>query len=390
MHYNFDEIPDRRNTCSVKYELLQKLYGTSDLLPMWVADMEFQTPGCIIDALKRRCEHPVFGYTHFPKSFFELFRQWIAKQHGWDVQLDTIGFVPGIVSGIALAVQTFTCPGDKIIVQPPVYPPFFTFPQANKREIVWNPLLEIDGRFEQDFDLLEKQAADKGVKMFILCNPHNPGGRVWSRETLQQLAAICQSNNVLVISDEIHADMVYPGYRHIPFASVSPEAQQNSITFMSPSKTFNMPGIICSYYIIQNKDLYKQYKTACDNLELHGNLFALEAAQAAYTSGNEWRMQMIDYVRENAEIAVRFCREHIPQVKVMMPEASFLIWLDFTALGLSDDKLQRLIIDKAKLALNHGPSFGPGGTGHQRMNIGAPRSMILTGFRQLEKAIRCR
>lgn len=389
MQYNFDLITDRRNTHSVKYELLQNLYGTNDLLPMWVADMEFQTPDCIIAALKRRCEHPVFGYTNYPESFFELFRQWIAKQHDWFVPLDAVGFVPGIVSGIALAVQTFTDIGDKIVVQPPVYPPFFLFPQANKREIVWNPLLEINGRFEPDFDLLEKQLADKDVKMFILCNPHNPGGRVWSRETLQRLAAACERNGVLVISDEIHADMVYPGYRHIPFASVSPEAQQCAVTFMSPSKTFNMPGIICSHYIIENKELYKKYNTACENLELHGNLFALEAAQAAYLYGNDWRLQMIDYVRENAETADRFCREFIPQVKVMMPEASFLLWLDFSELGLTDDELQRLMIDKAKLALNHGPSFGPGGESHQRMNIGAPRSLILKGLQQLKKAICC-
>jgi len=387
--YNFDEVIDRRNTDSVKYELLQTLYGTDDLLPMWVADMEFQTPACIIDALKRRCEHPVFGYTVCPKSFFELFRKWIATLHGWDVPLDAIGFVPGIVSAIALAVQAFTHPGDKIVVQPPVYPPFFTIPKANKREVVWNPLLEIDGRFEMNFDLLEKQVADKEVKMLILCNPHNPGGRVWNRETLQRLAAICFKNNILVVSDEIHADMVYPEYQHVPFASVSPEAQQCSITFMSPSKTFNMPGIICSYYVIENKDLYTNYKAACDALELHSNLFAIEAAQTAYMSGNEWRIQMIDYVRENVETVFRFCKEHIPQVRVMMPEASFLVWLDFKELRISDGALQRLIIDSAKLALNHGPAFGPGGEGHQRMNIGAPRSIVLTGLQQLEKAITC-
>jgi cystathionine beta-lyase len=387
MTYNFDIITDRTHSGCYKYDLRQAVFGTTDVTPMWVADMDFQTPSFILDAIRERCEHPVLGYTVRPSAFASSFRNWVNDHYGWKPDQTRIGFVPGIVAGIGLAIQTFTSPGDKIIVQPPVYPPFFNSPNNNGRRVAWNPLREVNGRFEMDFEQLNS-LIDNRTRMFILCNPHNPGGTVWSRETLLTLSEICNKHGILVISDEIHADMTYAGSRHIPYASLSEAAAMNSVTFMSPSKTFNIPGLICSYSVIPDPVLFDRFQATTQNIDVSGNIFAYVAAEAAYTQGDEWRRQMVDYIENNARTVVDYCRDSIPGVSAMMPESSFLVWLDFSELKLPNEALRRLLIDKAKLGLNDGPTFGPGGEGHQRLNVGCPRPVVVKALEQIEKAVR--
>ena len=325
MTYNFDEIIDRRNTGAVKVERCKALYGSEDVLPLWVADMDFRTPDFIIEAIRERCEHPILGYSMPPKEFFPSLITWINDHHNWQVKRQWIGFLPGIVPGLSFAVQSLTKEGDEIIVQPPVYYPFFHVVQNNKRVLVNNPLKTINGKFELDFEDLESKITTN-TKLFILCNPHNPGGRVWSAETLRHLAEICSRHNIIVVSDEIHADMVLKGYKHTPFATVSEDAAQISLTFMAPSKTFNMPGLISSSYIIPNPELHKRFVDFMEASELTGgNIFAYAATVAAYEKGEEWRKQMLTYVQENIDFIVDFLKTNIPQIKPMIPEASFLI-----------------------------------------------------------------
>ena len=385
--YNFDEIIDRESSSCYKYDLRAKLFGTSDVKPMWVADMDFRTPTFITEALKKRMEHEIFGYTVPPLALKQTCSNWQQKRYGWDANPDWFGFVPGIVTGLGLAVNTYTQPGDKIIIQPPVYPPFFKVPLGNGRQVVYNPLKEVNGQFEMDFELLKQQFDDK-TRLFILCHPHNPGGRVWDRKTLLTLAEICAEKGVLIISDEIHADMTFSSYTHIPFASLSETARENSITFMSPSKTFNVPGLINSYYVIPNPSLRRQYELAMEHMDLHVNLFGFVATQATYQYGEEWLDQMVNYLEGNARTVVSFFEEKLPVVKAMMPESSFLIWLDFRELDLSNEALRRLIIDKAKLGLNDGPTFGPGGDGHQRINVGCARSEVIDALERIERAVK--
>jgi cystathionine beta-lyase len=387
MKYNFDEIIDRRGTNCVKYDLCEHVFGTDDVMPMWVADMDFCTPDFIVEAIKLRCDHPVFGYTMLPKALTEAFCQWVEKRHAWTIAPKWTDFVPGIVTGINLAIQAYTNPGDHIIVQPPVYPPFYNAPQLNGRHVIWNQLKEVNGRFEMDLDALEQQIDDR-TTMLILSNPHNPGGRVWDRPTLERLASICYRKGVLVISDEIHADMTFSAHRHTPFASVSEEAALNSLVFMSSSKTFNIPGIIGSFAIASNPAIYRRFHNMLLQLDLHGNLFAYEAMQAAYERGDEWLRQMMSYVETNARTVVTYLEKELPEIQAMMPESSFLIWLDFSHLKLTDHDLKKFLVEKAKIGLNEGISFGPGGEGHQRMNIGAPRSMVLEALHRISYAVR--
>lgn len=387
IQYNFDECVERANTSCYKYDMREKMFGTNDVLPMWVADMDFRTPSFIIDAIKKRLEHDILGYTMPPLNLRPVCAEWQKKRYGWDANPDWFGFVPGIVTGLAFAVNTFTSPGDKVMIQTPVYPPFFKVPLGNGREVVCNPLKETDGRFDMDFDLLESQM-DDSVKLFILCHPHNPGGRVWDRPTLARLADLCASKGVLVISDEIHADMTYHAFQHIPFASVSDAAKNNSVTFMSPSKTFNVPGLINSYYVIPDVRLRTKFEQAMEHVDLHVNLFGFVATEAAYTQGEEWLYQMVGYLEKNARTVVDYCEQHIPQVRAMMPESSFLVWLDFSALNLDAKELRRLMIEQAGLGLNDGPTFNIGGEGHQRINIGCPQSVVIEAMQRIEKAVK--
>lgn len=384
--YNFDKIVDRRGTNAIKIDFLEEYFGSSDLIPMWVADMDFETPDFIVDALKKRLEHPVFGYTIEPDSYWLSIIRWLNDRHQWRVKREWLSFIPGIVKGIGMVTNVFTKPGDKIIIQPPVYHPFRLVPEANGREIVYNPLRLTDNGYEMDFEQLER-AIDDRCKVLILSNPHNPAGMVWDRETLTRLADICAERNVLVVSDEIHADMALYGNKHLPFAAVSERAAQNSVTFGAPSKTFNIAGIVSSYAVVPNDAIRRKFFHWLKANELNqSTMFATIATEAAYTHGNEWLQQMLRYLEQNIDFVDGYCKKYIPAIKVMKPQASFLIWLDCRELGLSHETLVALFVKKAKLALNDGKIFGVEGEGFMRMNIGCPKSVVETAMAQLRKA----
>ena len=390
MKYNFDELIDRRNTGAVKTDLCKKMFGTDDLIPLWVADMDFRTPDFIIDAINNRCKHPILGYTVPDEEYFNSIIRWIDARHGWKLERSWLGFLPGIVPGLAFAVNALTQTGDQIIIQPPVYPPFIHVPSKNDRELIYNPLKVVDGRFEMDLEDLEYKITDR-TRMFILCNPHNPGGRTWDADTLIKVAEICHKHGVLVVSDEIHSDMALPGNVHTPFASVSELAEQNSITYMAPSKTFNMAGLVSSSYIIPNSEIRKKFSDFMDNSELaNGNIFAYVAAQAAYENGTEWLTEMIRYIQGNVDYIVEFLGKNIPQIKPMIPQASFLIWLDCAGLEMNSHQLQEFIVKEARLGLNKGTTFGPGGEQHLRLNIGCSREVLKQAMEQLKSAINSR
>lgn len=386
--YNFDEIIDRPGSGDLKHEALLPRWGRNDLLPLWVADMDFATPDFVVDALKARLSHPIFGYTIEPADYRPTIIDWNESHHGWKIKPEWISFIPGIVKGIGFVVNVFTKPGEKVIIQPPVYHPFRMTPEDNGREVVFNPLrLREDGYYDMDFDNLSEVCDDK-CRVLILSNPHNPAGVCWSKETLQRLADFCYEHNIIVISDEIHSDMALFGNRHVPFASVSERAADISITFAAPTKTFNMAGIVSSYAVISNDDLRQRFYGWLKANELdEPTIFAPIATIAAYQKGEGWRKQMLAYVEDNVRFVEDYCRERIPGVRPIRPQASFLVWLNCRGLELSHDKLLDLFIDKAHLALNDGEMFGPGGEGFMRLNVGTPRSVLRQALEQLAKAV---
>ncbi|MDR0698721.1 MAG: PatB family C-S lyase [Tannerella sp.] len=385
--YDFDEIINRKGTNCVKYDMLKERFGDEDLLPLWVADMDFRTPDFILDALKKRCEHPVFGYTYPSEDYYRSIIAWNRELHGWDIKREWLSFIPGIVRGIAFVIGKFTQEGDKIIIQPPVYHPFRLVPENMRREVVRNPLRLVNGVYEMDFDNLES-VIDEKCKILILSNPHNPAGIVWSKDSLQKLASICAANGIIVISDEIHSEMIYPSFKHYPFATVSDEAASCSITFAAPSKTFNIAGIVASYAIVPEKHLREEFYSYLEAGEFNeGSLFSYIATTAAYTYGAEWRRQMLDYVIKNVMFTDEYLKKHIPQIKACMPQASFLVWLDCRELELNHEELIELFKRRARLALNDGAIFGAEGNGYMRINVGCPRSTLETALDRLKKAI---
>ena len=388
MVYNFDKIIDRKGTGAVKFDAVEKVFGKDDLLPLWVADMDFETPDFIVEAMKERLEHPIFGYPTELPDYRPSICDWIESHHQWKIQKDWLCFIPGIVKGIGIAINALLEKGDKVIIQPPVYHPFRLVPQKNHHEVVFNPLRELpEGGYEMDFENLE-EICDEKCKMLILANPHNPAGITWSSETLQKLASFCHKRGIIVISDEIHCDMAIFGNKHIPFAAVSAEAAACSITFGAPSKTFNIAGIVSSYAIVPDPVLRKRFFDWVDANEFGAaHIFAPIATIAAYRKGEDWRLQMLKYIEGNIEFVIAYCKEHIPQIKPLRPQASFLIWLDCRALGLDHDQLIDLFINKAGLALNDGEMFNPGGKGFMRLNVGCPRKVLETALENLKAAI---
>jgi putative cystathionine beta-lyase patB len=387
--YNFDEIIDRSGSGDLKHEALLPRWGRNDLLPLWVADMDFATPDFVVDALKERLNHPIFGYTVDPSDYRPAIIDWIRSYHNWDVKSEWLSFIPGIVKGIGLVINVFTKPDEKVIIQPPVYHPFRLTPEGNRREVVFNPLRRReDGYYDMDFANLEKVCDDK-CRVLVLCNPHNPAGLCWSVDTLKRLADFCYEHHIIVISDEIHSDMALFGNRHVPFASVSEHAADISITFGAPTKTFNMAGIVSSYSIVPNGDLRERFYGWLKANELdEPTLFAPIATIAAFRKGEEWRKQMLAYVEENVNFVENYCKEHIPGIRPLRPQASFLVWLDCNGLGLNHEQLLDLFIDKAHLALNDGEMFGPGGEGFMRLNIGTPRAVLRQALDQLAEAVK--
>lgn len=386
--YDFDKVVNRHGTGALKLDVLQERYGRSDLLPLWVADMDFETPHFITEALRKRLEHSLFGYTVMPGDFWPTVIEWIHSHHQWDVKREWMAFIPGIVKGIGMVVNVFVKEDEKVIIQPPVYHPFRLTPQGNGREVVYNPLIENpDGSYSMDFDNLAKVADDK-CRVLILANPHNPGGIVWDRETLERLADFCYDHHILVISDEIHCDMALYRHKHIPFASVSEKAAHCSITFGAPSKTFNIAGIVSSYAIVPDETIRTRFFRWLTANELDDpHLFAPIATIAAFKYGEEWRKQMLEYVTGNIEFVIDYLKDNIPAIKAWRPQASFLVWLDCRGLGLSHKELVHLFVDEAHLALNDGAMFGPGGEGFMRMNVASARSVLQRALEQLKAAV---
>lgn len=386
--YDFDKVIDRRGTNALKLEVLKDRYGRSDLIPLWVADMDFETPGFITEAIRKRLEHSLFGYTVEPEELWPTVAGWIGSHHGWKVDEKWLTFIPGIVKGIGMVVNLFVKEDEKVIIQPPVYHPFRLVPQGNDREVVFNPLRENgDGTYSMDFENLEK-VADEKCRLLILSNPHNPGGIVWNRDTLVRLADFCYRRHILVISDEIHCDMALWGNRHIPFASVSDEAAACSITFGAPSKTFNIAGIVSSYAIVPNDTIREKFFSWLSANELNEpTLFAPIATVAAFSQGDEWRKAMLHYIEGNVDFVTAYCAAHIPLVKPFRPQASFLVWLDCRALKLDHEQLVDLFVNKARLALNDGEMFGTEGKGFMRMNVASPRSVLEKAMEQLREAV---
>ena len=388
MIYDFDREIDRQGSGAIKFDGLEQWYGDRELLPMWVADMDFATPDFITDALKQRLEHPIFGYTIEPERYRGAIQEWILSHHNWQIESQWISYIPGIVKGIAMAINALLTKGDKIIIQPPVYHPFRNVAQHNGFEIVENPLLQrADGSYEIDFENLE-QVAESSCKLLILANPHNPIGILWSRETLSQLADFCHSRGITVISDEIHCDMALWGKKHIPFASVSPTAAQCSITFGAPSKTFNIAGIVTSYAIVPNRELRDKFFGWMGGNELNQpDIFAPIATIAAFDNGEQWRVEMLKYVEQNIDFTIDFCKQHIPQIRAIRPEASFLVWLDCRELNIPHSALVELFTSRAKLALNEGSMFGTQGEGFMRLNVGTTRRVLKEALLRLKAAV---
>ncbi len=392
--YDFDEVIDRRGTRCIKYDTLKAEFGRSDLQALWVADMDFRTPDFILDALRRRLDHPVLGYPSTGSDYFEIVSRWVEDLHGWKVHPKHFRYVPGIVKGFGLAERCFLRPGDKVIIQKPVYHPFRIVAEESGFEVVNNPLRPVYGAdgflqtYEMDLEDLERKI-DARTKMLILCNPHNPGGVCFPAETLRRLAEICDRHGIIVVSDEIHAEMVFGGRRHIPFATVSEAAARCAITFMAPSKTFNIAGVVSSYVIIQNPELAAKYFKYLESNETdYPPIFSAEATRAAYTeAGKAWRAEMLDYVQGNIDFVDGWLRANLPQIRAVRPQASFLVWLDCRKLGLPQPALVDLFVSQAHLALNDGAVFGPEGTGFMRLNVGCPRARLQTALSALKQAI---
>lgn len=386
MTYNFDELIDRRHTGSVKWDGMKNAFGRDDLTAMWVADMDFRTPSFVMDALRQRLEHEVLGYAMPCEGWDTTICHWLQKRHQWEVRPDWLTFVPGIVRGQAFALLCFTNPGDRVLVMTPVYHPFFLVTERLKREAVRSPLDLRDGHYHIDFDRLRHDL--QGCKALVLCNPHNPGGRVWTVDELRRIAELCQESGTLVISDEIHADLTLPPYKHHPFATVSPAAASNSVTFMAPSKTFNMPGVQSSFAIVPDDTLrarFQQFMEAGEFCE--GHLFAYIGCKAAFEHGEEWLNQLLAYIQGNIDFTESYLRQHIPAIGMIRPQASFLVFLDCRQLGLEQEALERLFADKARLALNTGTTFGEPGRGFMRLNVGCPRAALKQALDQLAEAV---
>lgn len=386
MTYDFDELLERRGTDSVKWDGVQEVWGRDDLLPLWVADMDFRTPPFVMEALKRQLSGGVLGYTRPCADWAPAICDWLLRRHGWQVETGWISFVPGIVRAQALALLCFTRPGDRVAVMNPVYHPFFLVTQRLEREVVFSPLVLRDGHYHIDYARLEQDL--DGCRVLILCNPHNPGGRVWTEDELRRVADICHRRGVMVLSDEIHADLTLPGYRHHPFATVSPQAAAISLTFMAPSKAFNMPGLASSYAIAVDPGIRRRFQTFLEAGEFgEGHMLAYVGCAAAYREGEEWLGQLLAYLQGNIDFTEQFLKERIPAIGMIRPQASYLIFLDCRRLGLPQPELVNLFVDKAHLALNDGTMFGRGGEGFMRLNVGCPRSVLRRALEQLEQAV---
>ncbi|MFN8210748.1 MAG: PatB family C-S lyase [Bacteroidales bacterium] len=387
MSWNFDEVPSREGTNSIKYDLRKETFGSESVIPMWVADMDFKTPDFIIDALRTRLDHEILGYSFRPSEYFDSLISWINRRHNWQIEKEWIQFTPGIVPALNFATLAFSEPGDSIIIQPPVYHPFYPAVEAHGRKLIHNLLTEAEGNWEMDFESLRKCAAG-GPAMLVLSNPHNPVGRAWTREELKALVDICIENNVIILSDEIHCDLVMPGYRHTPVASISKEAADITVTCVAPSKTFNLAGLSTSSVIISNPELRKKFHRVTESLHIGlGNIFGNAASVAAYRHGDEWLDQLLSYLSSNAKYIAEVCGNYIPSITPVRLEATYLQWLDCRKLGMTGKELSNFFVFNAGVGMNEGSTFGPGGEGFMRMNIACTRKTLEKAMVQIETAV---
>lgn len=387
MPYDFDQIIDRRQTNNVKWDRRAEVFGAGDLLPLWVADMDFAVPPGVTAALSARIKHPVYGYTFPPPEFYQAVIDWLAKRHHWNVKPEWLLVTPGVVPALNLAVLAFTRPGETVLIQPPVYRPFFRAAENNGRRLALNPLKEVNGGYTIDFAQLEA-VVDSKVKLMIFCSPHNPVGRVWRQEELAQIGDFCRRHQILLISDEIHSDLVYKGHTHTPVASLSPELAMNTITCLAPSKTFNIPGLTTAVTIIPDPEKRRCFQQIQAGLGLKVyNTLGITAFTAAYQTGEDWLKELIPYLQGNLDFLLDYCARRIPLIHPVKPEGTYLVWLDCRRLPLTPDQLRSFLINEAKLGLNDGREFGPGGEGFARINIACPRPVLAEALHRLEQAV---
>lgn len=387
MAVNFDEIIDRRQSDSVKWAT-GRVFGSEEVLPLWVADMDFRAPEAVIAALKARVEHGVFGYMIHEAGLYQAVMDWLSRRHAWQVEKEWITFTPGVVPAINLALQAFTQPGDKVILQPPVYHPFFHCVKNNGRQILENPLVEEDGFYRMDFEDLARQMQDPRARMLILCSPHNPVGRVWRADELERLVTLCLEHNILLISDEIHHDLVFKPHHHTPAAALSAEAARNTVTLLAPSKTFNLAGLHTSLAVIADENLRRRFENALENVGVgHTTVFGALALQTAYAQGEDWLEQALAYMEGNLDFMQAYLAQHLPQVKMRKPEGTYLAWLDFRGLGLKVEELNERLVKGARVGLNDGSMFGAGGQGFQRVNVGCPRATLAQALQRMAEEL---
>ncbi|MFZ3576796.1 MalY/PatB family protein [Virgibacillus sp. DJP39] len=384
---NFTDIHDRKQTRSVKWDILQTVFQSEDVLPMWVADMDFQTPQPVIDALVERSKHGIFGYTILDNDVKGEISGWLERHHGWSIDTDWLSFSPGVIASLHMVIQAFTNPGDKVLIQTPVYTPFYSVITKHDREVVKNKLVYNGDSYQINFDDFEEKLKS-GVKAFILCSPHNPVGRVWSKEELKKLADLCMSYNVLIVSDEIHGDLTFPGIEHFPVAALSEEISHETITFMSPSKTFNLAGLQASYIVTSDKEKRKILNNQLESQGHHmlntmGNL----ALEISYKHGDEWLTELRKVLHEHRNYVVDMFEQHTSKLKVVQTEGTYLLWIDCSKLGLDDKSLKEFMTKKAKVGLNAGVEYGKEGSQFMRMNIACPKATLVEGVKRIIDAV---
>ncbi len=383
----FQKVTNRLSTRSVKWDWREKLFKSEEVLPMWVADMDFEVPEAVQNALIKRTEHGIFGYTLTDEKVNETIQNWLKSKHDWEIEKNWLTYSPGVVPTLHTLIEALTSPEDQVLIQTPVYPPFYQVVKKHNRTLVKNPLRLENGRYEIDFNDLEEKLAS-GVKAFILCNPHNPVGRVWQKDELQKMANLCMKHDVLIISDEIHSDLVYPGYKHIPLASLSKDIESNTITCMAPSKTFNLAGLQASYVITPDK---KMREAVNEQFGLQGvnmlNTMGITAMEAAYDHGEEWLDELIQVLKSNKDLLMERLHSETDQIKVIEPEGTYLVWLDCREMGLTHTDLKQWFVEKAKVGLNDGASFGEDGEGFMRINIACPPETLEEGINRIVNAI---
>lgn len=388
MRYDFDKIVDRRGTDCLKYDFASERGRHEGILPLWVADMDFSTAPVINERLRRITEHGIYGYSDSKEQYFNAVAAWFEKHFSWNPKREWLIKIPGVVFALAAAVRAYTEPGDAVILQQPVYYPFTEVICDNDRRVINSPLKQVNGRYEMDFEDFERKIEDNDVKLFLMCSPHNPVGRVWTEAELKKVGEICLRHGTIVVSDEIHSDFTWDGHRHSVFASLSEAFANMSVICTAPSKTFNIAGLQISNIFIPNESLRKRFKRAVDAAGYSQvNVMGLEACQAAYEGGEEWLLQLKAYLEENIAFSKRFVDENMPEIGLTVPEGTYLLWLDFRKLGLDEDELKELIENEANLWLDSGAMFGPDGEGFERINVACPRAVLRKALEQLASAV---